>query len=49
MFGFYKDIKGYKFMFVGVELLAFNILLYIKSKQKVYTDNLRKSVKKNFQ
>ena len=33
-----KDIKGYKFMFVGVEFLAFNVLLHTRSDQKVISN-----------
>ena len=29
-----KDIKGYKFIGVGVDFIAFNVLLYTKSGQK---------------
>ena len=30
-----RDIKGYKFVCVGIKFLAFSVLLRIKSEQKV--------------
>ena len=44
----YTYIKGYVFVCVGVEFIAFNVFLRIKSEQKVIfcTNYLQKSVKK---